>query len=264
MYQRWLITPIIVAIGLVAGGYLSAHRGLAVADSANDELHSLNPIAVSTVIAEKADFPIRRRSIGVMESPAVVIIRSRIDSQILEQHVKDGQIVRTGDLLFSLDDREVKAALARAEATLEKDLANKARADLDLNRMKQLLERNAAAKQQLDQATADAKAAAATVASDRAQVDTEKLRLSYTEIRAPISGRIGSVRVTPGNLVSANDMSGTGLVTITQVRPIRVSFTVPEKDLALVRNAYWRKLRRPGPPSGCCSLSPVSSLHRVP
>lgn len=197
-------------------------------------------VAVATAIAKTETFPIRRRSIGVMESPAVVIVRSRIDSQIVAQHVTDGQIVKKGHLLFTLDDQEVKAQLDKDEATLAKDQATEIKTGLDLGRMQKLVAKNAAARQQLDQAVAAAKGAAATVKGDEAQVEADKLRLSYTEIHAPISGRIGAVRVTPGNLVSANDMSGKGMVTITQLSPIRVAFTVAEDDLKLIRDAYWK------------------------
>lgn len=203
------------------------------------------PIAVTTVVAQEANFPVRRRSIGVIESPATVTVKSRIDSQIVEQHVTDGQIVRKGDLLFTLDDREIRATLARNEAIVERDKASAAKAAADLGRTQQLLERNATSRAQLDTATAEAKAAEATVASGEATLTNDRLQLSYTKIPAPIGGRLGTIRVTPGNLVSANDAAGAGLVTITQVRPIRVSFTLPERDLGLVRNAYWRKAPAP-------------------
>jgi len=198
-------------------------------------------VAVTTAIASQVTFPIRRRSIGVIESPAQVTIKSRIDSQIVEQHVSDGQIVRKGDLLFSLDDREVRANIARDQATLEKDRATSAKANADLSRTRQLIARNAAAQATLDAAVADAKAAEATIAADQATLEADQLRLTFTRITAPITGRLGTIRVTPGNLVSANDASGAGLVTITQVRPVRVAFSMPERDLELLRKAYWRK-----------------------
>lgn len=201
-------------------------------------------IAVTTARAKQADFPIRRRSIGVIESPASVTVKSRIDSVILTQHVHDGQMVRKGDLLFTLDDKEIRAVMARDEATLAKDRAGQAKTAADLNRMQQLLEKNAAARAQVETAAAEAKAAEATVAADQAVLTADRLKLSYTTIEAPIEGRIGAVRVTPGNLVGANDISGAGLLTITQVKPVRVSFTLPERDLGLLRQARGRK--RPG------------------
>lgn len=192
-------------------------------------------VPITTSEAAVENFMIRRRTIGIMESPATVVVKSRIESQVLEQHVRDGQLVKKGDLLFSLDDGEVRAAIARDEAQLAKDQAAADRTATDQQRYEQLTEKNAASVQRLDQAIADNKIALATVEADRAQLRTDNLRLGYTKIVAPIGGRIGSVRVSPGNLVSVNDP--TGLVTITQIRPIRVAFTLAERDLAALRKA---------------------------
>ena len=200
-------------------------------------------VPVVTATVEQGEFPVRRRSIGLLESPAVVTIRSRIDSQMLEKHVTDGQLVRKGDLLFTLDDRELRAVIARNEATLAKDEAARDRASADLKRTEELIARNVAARQQLDEKTADSKAAEATVEADRAQLQNDQVRLGFTKIMAPITGRIGAIRVTPGNLVSASDAEG--LVTITQIRPIRVSFTLPERDLPALRAGA----RRTPPPT---------------
>jgi membrane fusion protein, multidrug efflux system len=194
-------------------------------------------VAVVTAPAEQIDFPIRRRSIGNIEAMATVVVRSRVDSQLVAQHVRDGQFVRKGDLLFTLDDKELRAAMARDEANLARDEANLARAQADLQRKRELQSSGSGAQQQVDQALADAKAAEAAVAADQATVDTDRLRLAYTRIEAPIDGRLGAIQVTPGNLVRASDSGGGGLVTITQVKPVRVTFTMPERELAAVRKA---------------------------
>jgi multidrug efflux system membrane fusion protein len=196
-------------------------------------------VPVTTTPAQAEDFAIRRRTIGILESPATVVVKSRLESQVTEQHVRDGQLVKKGDVLFTLDDRVVKATIARDEAQLEKDQASADRTQLDLDRYQRLSETNATSRQQLDQATADHKIALAVVEADKAQVRADNLQLGYTNIEAPIGGRLGTVRVTPGNLVSVNDP--TGLVTITQVRPIRIAFTLPERDLAALRKAYITK-----------------------
>jgi membrane fusion protein, multidrug efflux system len=194
---------------------------------------------VTTTSAQTEDFAIRRRTIGILESPATVVVKSRLESQVTEQHVRDGQLVKKGDVLFTLDDRVVKATIARDEAQIEKDQATADRTQLDLERYQRLAETNAASRQQLDQATADHKVALAIVEADKAQLRADNLQLNYTKIEAPIDGRLGTIRVSPGNLVSVNDP--TGLVTITQVRPIRVAFTLPERDLAALRKAYITK-----------------------
>jgi multidrug efflux system membrane fusion protein len=187
-----------------------------------------------------------------MESPATVVVKSRLESQVTEQHVRDGQLVHKGDVLFTLDDRVVKATVARDQAQMEKDQATADRTQLDLERYQRLSETNAASRQQLDQATADHKIALAVVEADKAQLRADNLKLDYTKIEAPIGGRLGTIRVTPGNLVSVNDPIG--LVTITRIRPIRISFTLPERDLAALRKAYISK-----PPAVVRVFSPGAS-----
>jgi multidrug efflux system membrane fusion protein len=194
---------------------------------------------VTTATATSENFAVRRRTIGILESPAVVVVKSRIQSQITQQHIADGQLVKKGDLLFTLDDREVKATIARSEAQLAKDQATAQKTQTDLERYSQLSSTNAVPRQQLDQATADHKIALATVESDKAQLRADNLQLDYITIEAPIGGRLGSIRVTPGNLVSVND--DVGLVTITQVRPIRANFTLAERDLSALRKASTTK-----------------------
>ena len=192
-------------------------------------------VPVITAKARLEDFRIRRRTIGIIESPAIVVVKSRIDSQVLEQHVRDGQVVKKGDLLFTLDDREIQALIARDEAQLAKDNAALTQAEADLGRKEELIEKNVAPQQQLDQATAVFKAAQQTVEADQAVLQADRLKLGYAKLEAPIAGRVGAIRVTPGNLVGVNDAAG--LVTITQIQPIRVGFTLAERDLAALRKA---------------------------
>ena len=192
-------------------------------------------VSVVAAVATKEDFPVIKRSIGWVESPAVVVIRSRTDSQILEQHITDGQMVKAGDLLFVLDDRELQAQLAKDQATLLRDQALHGRTQLDLARVQSLNAKGSASQQQLDQSTADERSAAANIKSDEASVALSKQKLSYTRIYAPIDGRVGAVQVAPGNIVNANNAAA--LVTITRVSPIRVTFTLPERDLAVLKSA---------------------------
>jgi len=197
-------------------------------------------VPITTAPVRVEDFAIRRRTIGILETLATVIVKSRIESQVTEQHAKDGQFVKKGDPLFTLDDREIRATIARDEAQLQKDQATLTRTEADLERYQRLVQTNAAARQQLDQAIAEHKSAQATVEADRAQLRTDNLRLGYTKVEAPIDGRVGAVRVTPGNLISVND--STGLLTITQITPIRVAFTLAERDFAALRNALSKSV----------------------
>jgi multidrug efflux system membrane fusion protein len=196
-------------------------------------------VAVVTALAKTADFPIRRYAIGFVSSPAVVDVSARISSQVVDVHVKDGQMVKTGDLLFTLDDRALKAQLAKDQATLAKDQAMQVNADAGLKRARDLMTRQTGTKQAFDQADAEAKAAAATVAADQATIDADKVQLSYATIKAPITGRLGAIKITKGNLVSTGNSNSNSqpLVTITQMDPLEVTFSLPETDLPLLRKA---------------------------
>jgi multidrug efflux system membrane fusion protein len=190
---------------------------------------------VRVAIVETATLPINRRTIGWVEPIATVEVKSRVDSAIMEQRAREGDFVEAGDVLFVLDDRETKAAIAHEEATLKKDEALLELANANLERAQALAAKQTVSKQSLDQAKAEARAAGAAVVADRALIDATKLILSYSVIKAPISGRLGAITVTPGNLVGEND--STPLVTITQMQPIRVTFALPDRDLDQLRAA---------------------------
>ncbi|HJT13976.1 MAG TPA: efflux RND transporter periplasmic adaptor subunit [Dongiaceae bacterium] len=192
-------------------------------------------VAVRVADVIQASMPIRRRTIGWVEPVATVAIKSRINSVIMEQRATDGAFVNKGDILFVLDDREAKAAIARDEAAMAQHQAEVERARADLARTKTLVAKQTASKQTLDQVMSEARAAEAAVEADKAVLQADRLTLSYTTIEAPISGRLGAVAVTPGNLVSEN--GDVALVTITQMQPIRVSFTLPDRDLDALRTA---------------------------
>ncbi|RUU13557.1 efflux RND transporter periplasmic adaptor subunit [Mesorhizobium sp. USDA-HM6] len=196
--------------------------------------------SILSATATTADFPIRRYAIGFVSSPSVVSVNARVSSQIVAIAVKDGQMVKAGDLLFSLDDRALKAQLAKDQATLVKDQAMLVSAAADLQRAKDLVAKQAGTQQTYDQALAAQKAAAATIDADKATIDSDTVQLSYATITAPISGRLGAVNVSVGDLVTTsngNSSSTTPLVTITQMDPLQVNFTLPESNLALLHKA---------------------------
>jgi multidrug efflux system membrane fusion protein len=192
-------------------------------------------VAVRVAEVTQDSMPIRRRTIGWVEPIATVAIKSRINSVIMEQRATDGAFVNKGDVLFVLDDREAKATIARDEAAMEQHQAEVERARADLERTKTLVAKQTASKQTLDQVVAAARAAEAAVAADKAILQADRLTLSYTTIEAPISGRLGAIGVTPGNLVAEN--GDVALVTITQMQPIRLSFTLPDRDIDALRSA---------------------------
>uniref|UniRef100_A0A9E7ZVT8 Efflux RND transporter periplasmic adaptor subunit n=1 Tax=Bosea sp. NBC_00436 TaxID=2969620 RepID=A0A9E7ZVT8_9HYPH len=238
MKRSGLVTGVVIA-GLVAGGtWYWRGRAPEAAQTARAGRGDGGAVSVISAAAIQADFPVRKHAIGFVETPASVLVRSRIDSQIMTQNVVDGQFVKAGDLLFTLDDRDIKAQIAKDEAMLARDEATHTRNLADLERYKQLLVRNAGTQVQVDQAIADEKSSAANIQGDHATLDADRLKLGYTRIIAPIDGRVGSVQVTPGNLVNATgNNSGTSLVTITQMKPLRVSFALPESELPTLQGA---------------------------
>ena len=191
--------------------------------------------SVVTVAATTRDLTITQRAVGWVEPVATVVIKPRIDGVVVEQSVHDGQMVKVGDLLFRLDDRAIRAAIAKDEAQIVKDEALRNQASNDAARAKSLLERAVGTKQLADQTEANAKATSAAVMADRAQLDADQVQLSYTVIRAPINGRVGIVNTSVGNFVRGSDTNG--LLSIVQVAPVRVSFAVPERELDSFRAA---------------------------
>jgi membrane fusion protein, multidrug efflux system len=169
-------------------------------------------------------------SIATVVSPAMVSVTAQVTGQLLSSGFKEGQIVRSGDVLFRIDPKPFEAALLQAQAALARDQANYQSAANDKLRYATLAAQGAASTQQRDQATATADADAATVKSDKAAVDVAQLNLGYTVIRSPINGKTGPILIQPGNLIVAN-ASTTPLVTITQVQPIKVSLFLPQSDL---------------------------------
>ena len=188
------------------------------------------PVRVGTVV--KKAVPLQIRNVGTVQPYTAVSVRALVAGEILKVHFREGQEVHTGDLLFSIDPRPYQAALAQAEATLARDKAMWANADTDVRRYADLVKKDYVTQQQYDSVKANAEATTATVRADQAAVERARLDLSYCTIRSPIDGRTGSVMVQVGNLVKPNDVT---LVTINQVAPIYVVFSVPEKDLPEIR-----------------------------
>ncbi|HWA02980.1 MAG TPA: efflux RND transporter periplasmic adaptor subunit [Rhizomicrobium sp.] len=189
------------------------------------------PVMVSP--AQRTDVTVVEHTLGTVVANATVQVTARVDGQMMFTGFKEGDIVRAGQLIFQLDPRPFKAALLQAEAALAKDQAMLVSARNDRTRYDTLFKAGAASSQQRDQADASAKALAAAVQADRAAVDVARLNLAYTQIRSPIDGKTGPILVQPGNLVTANGTSP--LVTITQIQPVKVSFSLPQSDLPRIQ-----------------------------
>jgi len=186
------------------------------------------PVRVATVASRT--MPVELQAIGNVEAISTVSIKAQISGQLMRVHFKEGDFVKKGQLLFTIDRAPFEAALRQAEGTLAKDEAQSLNTKLDAERYQGLGKQGVVSKQQVDAAGAAANAMAATVAADKAAVETAKINLEYTSIYSPINGRTGSVGVKEGNLVKANDVPI--LVTINQIEPIYVSFAIPEQQLA--------------------------------
>ncbi|MCA1441441.1 efflux RND transporter periplasmic adaptor subunit [Ensifer sp. IC4062] len=188
--------------------------------------------AVQVAEVKKEDFPVIISTFANVQAPETVAVNARISSQITGIHVKDGQMVKAGDLLFSLDDRAFKAQLSRDEAILAKDTALLADAEVELDRARTLRDDKSGTQQSYDAALSTEQSDKATVAADQATIEADKVSLAFTEIRAPISGRLGAIQVTVGDLVdTSGGVSPASLVTVTAIDPIEVAFHLPEKDL---------------------------------
>ena len=187
------------------------------------------PVIIATV--EQKTVPLQLRAIGNVEALSNVAIKTQISGQLTGVHFREGQDVKKGALLFTIDRRPFEAELSRAEATLAKDQAEAANAKSMASRAEKLFEEGVMAREQRDQLVAAAESAEATVRADRAAVENAKLSLSYTSIYSPINGRTGTLMVHPGNLVKENDASSV-LTTINQIAPIYVNFAIPERSLS--------------------------------
>jgi multidrug efflux system membrane fusion protein len=188
------------------------------------------PVTVGSAV--RKNIPIQVRAIGTVEAYSTVSVKTMVGGQIMKVGFAEGQDVRKGDLLFEIDPAPYEAALKMAEAARARDIALKENAEKEVRRYASLVEKNLVPRQQYDQFTSSAAALEATVQADTAAVQNARVQLAYCFIRSPIDGRTGSLLVQQGNVVKANDAT---LVTINQVVPIRVSFSIPEQYLAEVR-----------------------------
>jgi multidrug efflux system membrane fusion protein len=251
------------ARGLAAGGAWSLAASLLLAGCSDDATGKPSrsagppPVPVTAADAVERSVPIQITAVGNAMAYTTVGIKSQISGQIVQIHFKEGQDVKKDALLFTIDPRPLEAVLRQAEAALrqrqaevqqaianlERDTAQLTNARVQERRYRDLVEREFVAREQYDQVRTNLAAMEATVQADRAAVenakaaeraaqaavDNARLQLAYTEIRAPIDGRTGNVMVQVGNVVKGNDDNP--IVVINQVRPIYVSFSVPERYL---------------------------------
>ena len=213
----------LVAIGVILWLRVEEPVPQAAAQTASPAI----PVTAGTVKVE--DVPVFLNGIGTVQAYNSVAIKSRVDGQIVRVDFKEGQDVKEGDPLFQIDPPSYQAAVDQAQAAKQKDEANLAGAQADLERYEKLLTPGWQTRQSYDQQKAQVAQLQAAIKGDEAQINTAKINLGYTDIRSPIDGRLGARLVDKGNIVHAND--NTPLVMITEFKPIFVSFTLPQESL---------------------------------
>ncbi len=191
---------------------------------------------VKVALAHQRNMAVVERTIGTVVANSTVSVSARVTGQLQTANFKEGDLVKTGDLLFQIDPRPYQAALDQALATQARDQAQLENAQNDSRRYASLFSQNAISTQQRDLAQATAKALEATVAADRAAADMARLNLEYTRIRSPVNGKTGPILIQPGNMVTASASVGAStLVTINEIQPIKISFFLPQADLPRIQ-----------------------------
>jgi RND family efflux transporter MFP subunit len=224
MKQRIVVVLGSLLVLGVAGWYLLKPK-----DSAGSQTKAPPAAAVSTARAAQMNVPVQLEANGYVSSLNSVEVRPQVSNLLAKVHIKEGQFVKAGDLLFSLDDRADRVNLEKAQAQLTKDRATLADAERQLARSRELLGKGFIAASAVDTVQTQVEAARATLAADTAAVNAAKVSLGYDTIRASSAGRAGAISVFPGSLVQP---SSPPLVVISQIDPIAVTFTLPETELA--------------------------------
>ncbi len=231
--------PTIAVAALVAVGALAAWHfaGPGNANSAGKAAAAPPPsVPVSVASAKTADVPVYLRGIGTVQALNAIEIHPQVGGVLTELPVQEGQDVRKGDVVAVIDPRPLQAALDHAQAQQTQDQAQLQNAQLDQGRYANLARSDFASRQQLDTQVATVARLQGAVAADKASIEAARINLDFATVRSPLDGRVSLRRVDPGNLIQAN-ATGPGIISIAQVRPISVVFTLPEESLQQVRDA---------------------------
>lgn len=230
-WSRWLLGCVALA---AAGGAVYRLSGVGTgageqaAARAASGAGSAPPVSVVTTPAARRDVPVALEATGTVTAINSVDVRPQIGSVVTQVLIREGQFVKAGELLFVLDARADQANVAKAQAQLQRDQASLADAQRQLTRTRELLAQNFVSQGAVDTNQAQVDGQSAAVAADRAALDAARVNLGYSRIVAPSAGRAGAINVFPGSTVQANQ---TTLVTITQLDPIAVAFSLPQRYL---------------------------------
>jgi multidrug efflux system membrane fusion protein len=201
---------------------------------------SVRAIPVVAASAVVGDLPMILTGLGTVTPTDIVVIKTRVNGQLLRVAFEEGQMVRKGDLLAEIDPRPYQVQLMQAEGQKARNLAAHQIAVADLERYKNLVDQGIISKQQVESQSAQADQLAAALKSDEGSIESAKLNLVYCHITAPVSGRVGLRQVDPGNLVNTNDANG--IVVITPLAPIHVSFSIPADSISSIISKDYKKL----------------------
>ena len=194
---------------------------------------ALPPAPVRLAQTRRLDVPIVLEGIGNVQARSTVAIKARVDGQLMEAVVSEGQMVKQGDLLFRLDARPFEAQLRQAEANVARDRANLEKAVADEKRFESLAQKGISPRTKLEEAETSVAALRAAISASEAAVEIARLNLEYATIKAPIEGRVGSILLAPGNMVKANDTQA--IMMLTAIKPINVAFALPEQHIGELR-----------------------------
>ena len=217
----FVVIPVAVLLGSLAFNGCSKAKNEA-------GKHAAAPVVVKAAAVEKKSMPLQIKTFGTVEAMAVAVVKPQIGGIITNIHFTEGLDVKAGDLLFSIDARLFENAMRQAEAVLARDAAQLRNAEAEAKRQDELLAKGLTSADVCEQAKATAISLAATVNADSAAADNARLQVEYCSVKAPIGGRTGRRTVDAGNVVKANEQA---LVTILQLQPVYVAFSVPHKDV---------------------------------
>jgi len=226
--RRWLMLTAILLGALLASAWIWRNQS----GAANPR--NTGAVQVMSAVVTQRDVPVRLTASGTVSAQQMVEVRPQISATVKAVHIREGQFVRKGDRLFTLDARTEDANLGRTEAQLAKALADLVNAERNLERQRELFQRGFISQAALDTAQNQVDGLRGQYGFDQASVQGSRVTRGFGEITAPIAGRTGAVPVHPGSLVQPN---GAALVNITQIDPINVSFTLPERELAALQQA---------------------------
>jgi len=230
---RWIVVVLLIIAAAIGGWYYWGSPAATEEKAAKGRRDpNARPMPVVAQPAKKGSIDVYVNALGTVTPRNSVVVRSRVDGQLMKVHFSEGQQVKEGEVLAEIDPRPFQVQLTQAAGQMAKDQALLKNAQVDLQRYRTLLAQDSIAKQQVDTQEALVRQYEGTVQADQGAIDNAKLQLTYSRVTAPISGRVGLRQVDPGNIVHSADANG--IVVITQLQPITVLYPIPEDNVPRV------------------------------